>query len=328
VIISPSVRSLAGASTTGSGSQKTVVNCNDSGAGSLRQVITDVPSDDTITFAGSLRCSTITLSTTITIAHSLTIDGPGARGLVVSGDGDVGVFHVDPGVDATISGLSVTRGNAPYGGGIYNSGVLTLTDCDVTDNSAATGGGGVWSNGRLTVEKSALSDNRSGYFGGAIYSGPAGTLRVVDSTLTSNSSVDDGIDFPEYAYGGGIYATATATITGSTLTDNSIQCIGGGGGGGGIYAGGTLAVTDSTLRDNTASIIVGDVPDVGGGGILNDGTLTVIDSTLSGNTTNVDGGGIANGWHLTLRGSTLSGNSAAAGPNIYDRATSDQTSTN
>jgi hypothetical protein len=87
-------------------------------------------------------------------------------------------------------------------------------------------------------------------------------------------------------------------------------------------------VTDSTLRDNTASIIVGDVPDVGGGGILNDGTLTVIDSTLSGNTTNVDGGGIANGWHLTLRGSTLSGNSAAAGPNIYDRATSDQTSTN
>jgi hypothetical protein len=328
VIISPTPRSLAAASTTGSASTtKAVSNCDDSGTGSLRQAVDEASSGDTITFARSLGCPMITLSNTIAITRKLSIDGPGARALMVSGNGDVEVFHVDPGVTAAISGLTVTRGSATYGGGIFNSGVLTLLKCDVTNSSAATGGGGIWNNGRLTVDKSALSDNHSGYFGGGIYSGSAGMLHVVDSTLSSNSITNDGIDFPEYAYGGGIYADGTAAVTGSTLTGNSIQCIGGGGGGGAIYGGGVLAVTDSTLLDNRATIIAGDIPDDGGGGILNDGTLTVLHSTLSSNTTNVDGGGIANGWHLALSGNTLSDNRATAGANIYNSAPSDRAAT-
>jgi hypothetical protein len=40
-----------------------VTNCNDSGPGSLRQVVADAASGDTVTFAFSPACSLITLTT-------------------------------------------------------------------------------------------------------------------------------------------------------------------------------------------------------------------------------------------------------------------------
>ena len=56
------------------------------------------------------------------------------------------MFQVDGGVTASISGLTITGGNATgNGGGLYNhGGTLTLTDCTVSGNSANDGGGGLW----------------------------------------------------------------------------------------------------------------------------------------------------------------------------------------
>jgi hypothetical protein len=295
-----------------------VANCHDSGAGSLRRAVDDAPAGATIGFAHSPRCSTITLASTIVIRHRVTIDGPGAVSMTVSGGDAVEAFRVDPGVTASITGLTVAHGQGPYGGGIDNNGVLTLADSRVTDNRAATGGGGIWSNGRLTVEHSMLTGNQCAYFGGGIYSGPRGTLKVLDSTLSGNSSVDNGVEDPEYAYGGAIYADGTATISGTSLTGNRTQSIGGGGGGGALYVGGAATVTDSTITGNSVKVIVAAIPGQGGGAILNSGSLDVVTSTISDNTTDVDGGGIDNGWHLHLQGSTVTGNTAPTGPDIYD----------
>ena len=145
---------------------------------------------------------------------------------------------------------------------------------------------------------------------------------MTDSTLSGNSASATDINYPEYAYGGGIYAYGKATVSRSTLSDNSTTAFGGGGGGGGIYGGGTLTVSRSTLSDNSATIVAGIVDGDGGGGILNGGTLSVTRSTLSDNSTDVDGGGIDNGWTLHVADSTLSGNSADSdGGGIFNGGT-------
>jgi hypothetical protein len=64
----------------------TVTNCNNSGTGSLRQTVADASAGDTIDFDMSPSCSTIDDPTgTILITKSLTIAGPGADALALSG---------------------------------------------------------------------------------------------------------------------------------------------------------------------------------------------------------------------------------------------------
>ena len=110
---------IAGAAT------QLVTNCNDSGAGLLLQAVLDAQTGDTIHFALSPMCSTIILANTIDITASLTIDGPGASTLAVSGEvASGGAFGVASGVTVTMSGLSIVDDSFS---GIDNSGALTLT---------------------------------------------------------------------------------------------------------------------------------------------------------------------------------------------------------
>ena len=72
-----------------------------------------------------------------------TITGP-AAGVTVNAGGHSRVFQVDASVTASISGLTITGGNAGNagdGGGVLNDGALTLTNCTVKGNSAYNGGG-------------------------------------------------------------------------------------------------------------------------------------------------------------------------------------------
>jgi len=296
-----------------------VTNCSDSGPGSLRQAVENAGSGATVTFALSPRCTVITLAGTIQISRRLTVEGPGASALAVSGNKLVEPFHIDAGAIVTISGLSIEKGRSPYGGAIFNDGTLTLTKSTLSDNRATTGGGGIWNDDRLTVTKSTLSDNTTGTFGGGISSDAKGTLQVTASTLTGNSASATDVNYPQYAYGGGIYAFGKTTVTRSTLSGNSVTAFGGGGGGGAIYGDGTLVVSRSTLSDNSAVIIAGVIAGDGGGGILNGGSLFVSRSTLSGNSSDVDGGGIDNGSTSHVADSTLSGNRGGdAGGGIFN----------
>jgi hypothetical protein len=64
----------------------TVTNANDSGAGSLRAAIAASASGDTIDFAPALNGQTIILSSgRLVIDKALTISGPGAGSLTISG---------------------------------------------------------------------------------------------------------------------------------------------------------------------------------------------------------------------------------------------------
>ncbi len=70
-----------------------------------------------------------------------TIVGPKA-GVTVRGGGTSRVFQVDNGVTADLVGLTITGGSTNGdGGGVHNDGgLVTLTDCTVSDNSASLGG--------------------------------------------------------------------------------------------------------------------------------------------------------------------------------------------
>jgi hypothetical protein len=284
---------------------RVVTNTNDSGAGSLRQAILDADAsntDDTIVFQSGLT-GTITLTSgDLEIVNSLTINGPGASTLAISGGGNFQVFIIENLVGSvSISGLTIEGGFIKFsGGGIENLGTLTLTDCTVSGNSATLGGGGIenFNGGTLTLVNSTVSDNSS--TGGSGFGSGAGILNEGTSTVT-NSTVSDN---SATNIGGGILNAGTLTLTSTTVSGNSSQSQGGG-----IHNGGTLTLINSTVSGNSAAAVHALVG-FGGGGIENSGTLSVTNSTVSDNSTATAGGGIDNLGMLTLTNSTLSGNSA------------------
>jgi hypothetical protein len=129
---------------------QTVTNCNDSGSGSLRQAVIDAASGDTVDFALSPVCSTITLTSgEIEITKNLTISGPVANALAVSGGDTSRIFEIPVAVTVSISGLTIEDGLAPQGtgvcvcldasgGGISNSGTLLLTEAAVSGNATVS----------------------------------------------------------------------------------------------------------------------------------------------------------------------------------------------
>jgi len=204
----------------------TVMNTNDSGAGSLRQALADANDGDKIDFSVS---GAITLTTgELLVNDNVTISGPGANILAVDGNAAGRVFHISSGKTVTILGLTIRNGHdGAAGGGIYNDhGILTVSNCSVTGNSA-TFGGGIQNDARpggsatVTINRCTLSGN-SATFGGGV--GNSGTLNVNNSTISGNSASNSG---------GGIqngedFNTATLIITNSTVSGNSATTVGGG----------------------------------------------------------------------------------------------------
>ena len=146
-----------------------VTNNNDSGAGSLRQAIANVGIGEEITFADNVT-GTITLTTgQLSISKNLTITGPGADILTISGNNASRVFNIGSGVTVTISGLTIANGNDTTGGGIRNLGTLTVNNCTVSSNDAVGNGGGIANHSHLTAINCSLSANSAGASGGGVY---------------------------------------------------------------------------------------------------------------------------------------------------------------
>jgi len=297
--------------------------------------ISPITFDPTV-FAGAqtitLTGSELELSST---TETETITGPSA-GVTVSGGGLSRVFQVDPGVNASISGLTITGGDATfaYGGGLYNQGTTALTNCTVSGNSAAIGGGLRNSSGAsLTVDDSNFAANVAQCFGGAL--GNAGHIDLFDSGFTGNSAVSAGGAVANSSGGSG-------SVSGCNVSGNHAGGFQGGGGGGGIFVfGGALTIANTLIDDNStgtngggllvfASAVLtnctvnGNSASVRGGGVLNYGATTLTNCTVSGNSVTGNlffsrGGGVYNYGTVALTDCTVSANSAARGGGLYDR---------
>jgi hypothetical protein len=232
-----------------------VTDTADHGAGSLRTAMTNanLAGGSTILFATS---GTITLQSALpAISSDVSMVGPGANTLSLSGNGLNQVFDIQNTATAAISGLTITDGSSgSNGGGIENDGTLALTNCTVSDSSASGGGGGIDNTGTLTLTASTVSGNTSANDAGGIEN--TGTLVLVDSTIAGNSA-NSGV-------GGGINNAGAMTSINSTIADNSAF------NGGGIENGGPTVFGNTIIAYNTLT---------GGSGPDYDGAV----STDSGN---------------------------------------------
>jgi hypothetical protein len=236
---------------------------------------------------------TIYLQPNTAFTGGLGIGGTKAVNLTIIGNGDTfngpgfgqylaRFFTVAAGSSLTLEQMTLQNGcvYATYGGAIYNSGTLTLSNCTLSGNTSidrsdyvtslrGVGGAIFNSGGTVIIENSLLSNNLAtgaNPMGGAIYN-LSGTVTISNSTLTNNSAVDTllGIDvdpeYPQDGMGGAICNDGgTVTINHCSLTSNYASFRGGGICNGGIYnSGGTATVENSSqITGNAASDASGD----------------------------------------------------------------------
>ena len=274
-----------------------VASTADSGTGSLRHALATAAArdgPDFIAFDPALSGQTIILASEILVDDSwgVILDAttlPG--GLTIGNTGGHRHFRLAINSRFTLRGVMLTNGEvmSGVGGSILNGGVLTMTRCTLTGNSAGVYGGAIYNENlegtvTLTMAHCVLSGNSAGNFGGAIYSDPC--VMLTNCTLSGNSAGN---------YGGALFNGGGLTLTRCTLTGNSVT---GSGLGGAILNNGTLTLTHCTFSGNSASVF--------GGAIYAGGPMTLINTIVAGNSAPIgQGADIYNTHTLTRAGASI-----------------------
>ncbi len=265
---------------------------------------------DVIGFSPTLNGSTILVNSTVFINSEITLDGPGADQLTLSGGNTERIMRTTNNSILTINDLALTEGYSDFGGAINNSGDLTINNSTLAGNTATGGGGAIFNAFQtLTLNNVTVENNlamSSG--GGGIYHGASGTLMTINQSQIRYNSSD--------TRAGGVLTTGnTATINQSTIVGNSAGDVGGG-----------VEVRFRNLQINN-STIYGNEAFYGGGVAADDSsaTVTISNSTISGNTVQINGGALfAPDAYVDLFNSVLAntalapprGASACIAPNI------------
>ena len=141
----------------------------------------------------------------------------------------------------------------PDGGGIWITDwhTVTIEDCSIIDNHGRDGGG-IYNSGQLTMNRCTVANNAAYGQGGGIYmyfpggeGHPAATLDLTNCTISGNTAIDGD--------GGGIYCGTemhllNCTITGNSATDETAK-----GGGFANYAQQTAYFNNCIVANNTAT---------------------------------------------------------------------------
>ena len=236
----------------------------------------------------------------------------GSLAPTIDGAGASQVFQINKDVQAAISGVTITGGStAGDGGGIYNQGILTITNCTITANSASQGGGIDNTQGAtLTLQGGTISQNNAAQGGGVL---ELGTLSADGTTFLDNQGSGGAVD----ASDGGQYDLDSCHFTGNSGGGQGGALLNSGGAAGSIsacgfngnaaYRGGGISVLEASTRGGAISVL--------------SGSLTIIKSSISGNTAD-QGGGVFASQASTLKMDlcTISGNSAQTGGGLFNSA--------
>jgi len=314
-----------------------VCNANDSGIGSLRQAILNASSGTTINFAPGVTTITLT-SGELVIDKNLTITGPGANRLTIQRSTRASrIFHISSSTaTVSIAGITISDGyTSDPGGGILSVGVLTLTDCTISDNFSGTyagfseGGGVLNDHGTMAITGCTISNNYVEGIGGGVLN-KNGTMTITRCTISNNTADQSGYA-NEVSQGGGIMNNAggsliitNSTINGNTSSAAYLDAFGGHAYayGGGVHNSGGMNMTNCTISDNLAVGITSS--DTGyGGGISNGGNLQINITTIAHNSATGGAGAFGGGIYrsgptnLTRTNSTIIAlNSASTGPDF------------
>lgn len=290
-----------------------VVNCNDSGAGSLRDVVAAAITGDTIDLT-SLTCSTITLTSgEVSIAvDDLDIIGPGISALTISGDSNTRIFEFGGSGTLALQGLHLTEGSdsSGYGGAVAAYGSVVLRDTTISNSVTKyddAAGGAIWSSNDVSLHNSSIvgtTARSTGYGsgGGAIFAW--GDVELDDSSVSNSRSITAGGDYG--AGGGAIFAFGGVTLTGSTIESCRAEAPDRATGGAVLNVFGPLVVNQSTVSGNTAratakldyDYVPGDLDGgtaVAGGVYSYAGGVQLNESVISGNVAQGDEVGFGGG---------------------------------
>jgi hypothetical protein len=236
------------------------------------------------------------------VHNNLTIAGDSSTTTIIDGNALDRIFDVGFFCTATLTNLTVQNGKGALGGGLSNSGQVTLTN-DIFTKNAAGQGAGIINSGTGTVNISdCIIENNTASQAGGILNG--GTMTIADSIITANMA----------AQGGGILNSGQLTMTGTTLSSNMTTAVVGEGGG--LFNQNTVMLTNDTLANNTASQ---------GGALYTFGqdTATLVNCTIAGNTASSAffsaGGGIYGGIGnpvVALKNTLVALNQSDSGPDI------------
>lgn len=250
------------------------------------------------------------------ILQGVQITGNGVVQTVIDGGGMDRVFDVlTPGTQVSISDLTIQNGDLslPSGGaGIQNQAVLDLQNLQILNNqisapiNSANQGGGILNSGSLTLGFSSLQGNSAEAGGGLSNSGSAevsnSTFAENEATIVEGGGVDNvssgdliltnctlsGNFTP--GFGGGLNNDATIQIFNSTIANNSANTDNDGSGdGGGIsidFFNDSFAMTHTLVADN----------EVGTGGAANPDCFSAGDPLLSGGFNLVEDRGNCSGF--------------------------------
>lgn len=247
---------------------------DDNSDGTLRKEIADTGAGGTITFSGVT--GTISLSPglgQLFIDKQLTITGPGASSLSISGANSNRVFYIWSTGDATITGLTIRDGNAPPGltGTPDHTAGVRATDGGAGGNGAngSPGNpGGDGGAGDPGTNGAVGGNGTGGQHGGGIFN--MGILRLENCILTNNAAGNggdggrgqDGGNGGAGGDGGQGGAGSTSGVkapsggaggTGGKAGNGGNGGTGGDGGhGGAVYNQGTLYVANCSITSNTS----------------------------------------------------------------------------
>ena len=184
----------------------------------LLDAVENAPNGATITLAADC-VATYTIGNPVVIAQgqSITIDLNG--------------YTIDRGLryGPDISGDCV-------GFVIANNGDLTIIDSSVDGSGRITGGkeandgGGIYNTGTLTLAGGTIAYNQAGASGGGVYNAGGATFTMTGGAITNNTAVD--------YHGGGVYNAGTMNLEGGRILYNTAW----NGQGAGILNNGTLNV--------------------------------------------------------------------------------------
>jgi CSLREA domain-containing protein len=155
-----------------------------------------------------------------------TIRHVGSGLTVVDAKGLDRVFHTTATGGVTISDLVIQGGStaatATSGGGILNSGVLTVTGSTITGNSSGVHGGGIETTGAgsfLSLTNSTVVNNQAGGDGGGVDES-GGRAALLNVTISGNLADSDGNGVGD---GGGIGVFIAPNVPASLSTSNTID---------------------------------------------------------------------------------------------------------